>query len=303
MTTLRQTRDETAAATLMLAGAAALFGLVPLFARELQAMGVGDAAIALYRFGFAALALAPFAPLERDRRGKGAMLFGAGLAVGLGWIGYLEAVRQVPVAAAGVVYMSYPLFVALFAWLLLGQRPGARGLGAAALVLGAAALMLGPAALAGGAAPALLWSVGSPVTFGLAVVVLSAMTPGLGVLEKLSAFIGGAAAGLLPAVLAQDAPAFPGSAEGWVAVAGLGLTTAFVPHLIYAAFAPRVGPSRAAATGALELPTMLAIGWLAFGEAAGLREVAAAAALAIGAIFLAPSVRTPRAALSGASRR
>jgi drug/metabolite transporter (DMT)-like permease len=52
--------------------------------------------------------------------------------------------------------------------------------------------------------------------------------------------------------------------------------------------APRIGPARAAAAGAFELPTMLAIGWLAFAEPLGAVELTAAA-LVIGAILLTPA--------------
>lgn len=285
-------------ATLTLCVSAVLFGLTPLFARGLQAQGVGDAAIAFYRFGFSALALLPFVPRARAQRAQALALLGGGALMGLGWIGWLEAVRQASVAAAGVVYMTFPLFAALFAWALAGLRPGRRGLGAGALVLGAAALAAGPAA-GHGAGAALLWALPAPASFGLLIVLLTALTPKLGPLEKLACSLGGSALGLLAAMLADGAPALPAEPEGWAMVAGLGLVTALAPQIAYVLAAPRVGPSRAAATGAFELPTMMAIGALAFGEAVAARELAAGA-LVIAAIFVSPALAPE---VSGASRR
>jgi drug/metabolite transporter (DMT)-like permease len=125
--------SSAAFATLAVALSAVCFGLTPLFARELQATGAGPATIALYRYVFAAALLWPLLPLAPGKRRQGALLGLAGLMMGLGWIGYLEAVKAAPVSAAGVVYMSYPLFAILFARLLLGQKLTLRALGSAAL--------------------------------------------------------------------------------------------------------------------------------------------------------------------------
>jgi len=54
-------------------------------------------------------------------------------------------------------------------------------------------------------------------------------------------------------------------------------------------FAARfVSAARASAAGAAELPTMMAVGWLAFGEAVGAREVIGAL-LVIAAIAVTPA--------------
>ncbi len=285
-----------AAATAIIALTAVCFGLVPLFARELQALGLGSAAIALVRYLFSALVMLPFLPRAREKRGEALMLFGAGLFMGLGWVGYLEAIRHAPVAAAGVVYMSYPLFAVLFAWGLAGQRPGRRALGAGALVVLAAALVLDPGGLDAGAVAALAWSLPAPIGFGLVIVVLSVLVRRLTVLERMACGMLGALSGLAPLTLTQTTLAdIPLGADGLLLIAGLGLVTALIPQLLYTIAAPMVGAARSAAAGAVELPTMFAIGWLAFGEPVGLREWGAGA-LVIGAVLLSPAVRPKRAA-------
>lgn len=283
-----------ATATAIIALTAFCFGLVPLFARELQALGLNSPAIALVRYLFSAIVMLPFLPRAREKRGEALMLAGAGLFMGLGWVGYLEAVRHAPVAAAGVVYMSYPLFAVLFAWLLAGQKLGVRALGAGALVLLAAALVLDPAGLTDGAVAALLWSLPAPVGFGLIIVVLSALVHRLSVLERMACGMLGALMGLAPLTLSQTSLAeVPLDGEALALIAGLGLVTALIPQLLYTIAAPMVGAARSAAAGSVELPTMFAIGWLAFGESIGPREWIAAA-LVIAAVLLSPAVRPKR---------
>ena len=170
-------------ATLAIAAAAVFFGLVPLFARHLQALGFDDTAIALYRYVFTATVTLPFLPLAREKRRQALLLAGSGFFMGIGWVAYLRAIETAPVAAAGVVYMSYPVFTLLFAWLLLKRRPGPRAWGACALVLAGAGLLMGGGDFGGNPA-SLLLALPAPLFFGLIVVVLSAMVPKLDTLEK-----------------------------------------------------------------------------------------------------------------------
>lgn len=281
-----------AAPTLVILLAAVGFGLVPLFAKHLQALGVSSPAIALYRFCFSALATAPFLPYARAKRGQALVVVASGVFVGLGWIGYLEAVQNVTVAAAGVVYMSYPLFALAFAWLFAGQRPGGRALAAGLLVLSAALLLLDPDQLSTSGVHALLWSLPAPMSFGLVVVVLSCLVSRLDGLERLACVMLGASLGLAPLAAAGTGAgsALPGSVAGWALVLGLAAVTALLPQLLYVLACRHVGPARTSAAGAFELPTMFAVGWLAFGEPLSLAELAAGS-LILAATLVAPAVR------------
>lgn len=286
-------RLSVAGATSVIALTSVCFGLVPLFARELQALGVGPASIALYRYLFTALVLLPFLPLARGKRRAAITMGFAGLCMGLGWIGYLEAIETAPVAAAGVVYMSYPLFALLFAWLLLGQRPGARAGLAALLILGGALILFQGESLGEGAITALLWSLPAPIGFGFIIVVLSSMTASLNPLERMASGMLGAILGLAPlAVTTEAAMLLPSGAGQWALVLAMGLVTALIPQFLYTVACPRVGAARAAAAGSFELPTMLIVGWLFFGEALGPQQ-AFAAALVLTAILLSPPVAAP----------
>ncbi len=291
MTAITQTSNPTfgpAAATVAIAVSAVCFGLVPLFARELQALGVDPAAIAFYRYAFTAAVMLPFLPLARWKRRQAVTLALTGMLTGLGWIGYLRAIETESVAAAGVVYMSYPVFALLFAWALLRQRPGLRAWAACVLVLAGAALLVGGDQDI--SARALVWALPAPITFGLIIVVLSTMVPDLSVPERLACGIGGAVVGLAPlAAMAGPGALVPASGEVWLSILGMGLLSALLPQVIYTFACPRVGPARAAATGAFELPTMIAVGWFAFSETVGVLDLTAAA-LVLAAILLAPAI-------------
>lgn len=284
-------------ATLMIMFTALCFGLVPLFARELQAAGTDSATIALYRSGASALLLLPWLPTAREKRFEAVLLLGAGVAMGLGWAAYLEALKVAPVALAGVVYMSYPLFTLLFAWLALGHRPSGRSWATVALIFAAAALALGPAGSADGANThfaSLLFVLPAPITFGFIIVVVSACVTRLTPVERMACAMLGSVAGLSPISAGLGA----GSGADWLALLGqtwpliIGLTalTAFIPQLIYSYAAPLVGPQRSAAAGSVELPMMFAVGWLAFGEVVGFVEVIAAG-LVIAAVVISPPLR------------
>jgi drug/metabolite transporter (DMT)-like permease len=263
-----------------------------LFVRELYGLGVGASAIAFWRFAFSALVMLPFLPLARAKRRQALMLGGAGLAQGVAWVGYMHAIEAGPIAISGVIYMSYPVFALIFAWILLGNRPTWRAWVAGALVLAAAVLVIGGdgADLNGASLGILLWSVPAPIFFGLIIVVLSSMAMGLSPFERMAAGMWGALIGLAPmAIFAEPGTFLPGSVDAWLAIAGLGAVTALVPQLIYTFACAKTGPARAAAAGSIELPTMIGIGWIAFAEQPGLVEIAAVVLVVI-AILLAPPI-------------
>jgi len=279
-----------AGATLVIAASAVCFGLVPIFVRELQGLGTGPATIALYRYGFSVIFLLPFLPLEKHKRGGALQMAGAGCVLGLSLIGYLEALETAPVAAAGVVYMSYPVFAALFAFLLLRQALTWRSLAAAGLVVSAALLLLDPETLSPEVFRSLLWAIPAPVAFGFLVVVLSGLAGALSAAERTVCGLGGSVIGLLPLAIQEgQGSVLPSTGAEWGLIVTMGLATALIPQILFSVACQKVGPMRTAAAGSFELPTMFLVGWLVFGEAIGFREIASAA-LVLSAILVAPAI-------------
>ncbi len=266
------------------------FGLVPLFARQLLEQGLSAEVIAFYRFGFSALFTLPFLPRSRDKIWQALLLFGAGIFMAFGWIGYIRAIEIVPLATAGVLYMTYPLFVLVLARFLVGQRITVKALLAGTLVIGAAASALAPGSVTPAQLSALLPCLSAPVSFALVVVVLSSMVPRLTAPERLSCGMLGAVVGLAPALMtAEVIVLLPATVDGWYSIAAMAILTATLPQILYTVATPRVGPTRSAVAGAAELPTMMAIGWLAFGETIGGAEMAGGLLILI-AIVIAPKI-------------
>lgn len=282
-------------ATLVVTLACVSFGMVPLFARLLLEAGMSAAAIGFFRYAFSGIVMLPFLPLARNKRRDALRLISAGVLMGLGWVSYLHALDTVSVAVVGLIYMTYPVFALLLAWLLVRQTPTPRAWIGSALVLGAALVVFDGTA-SGAGSWALLLSLPAPILFALIIVVLTCLTPTLSSVEKLSCGMVGSVVGLAPIVALTDPAAFlPRDDEVWLTILAMGLVTALIPQLLYTIAAPRIGPGRAAAAGAVELPTMIVLGWLAFGETVGVREIAASG-LVLAAILLVPPISAPRPA-------
>ncbi len=265
------------------------FGIVPLFARWLLAAGLSPEAIAIYRFGLTLLVALPFFPRQSHKLRPAFWLIGSGYLMGLGWTTYVRAIDTAPLASAGVIYMCYPLFVVILARFMLRQALTWRALAASGLVVLAAATALAPGAIDGDQALALLRTLPAPLSFALMIIVLVSLSLGLNAMERVCCTSLGAVAARLPGVLAQDAAAIlPADAATWGIVVAMALATATLPQIVYVLASPQVGPARAAVAGSVELPTMMLIGWLVFGEPLGLFE-AVAAGLVLTAIMLVPA--------------
>lgn len=243
------------------------FGVLPYFARGLTEQGMPPHVIAFHRFTLAAVVLSPL--LVRNRHKARAILWGlgAGAAMGLGWIGYVAALRSAPVALVGVLYMTYPVFTLLIAWVLFQTKPTLRASGAAGLIILAAFVASGPAAVDSDVLPALLLSLAAPMGFGLGITVLVYRLTALPPMARIAAVSLGSVLGLLPLVVTSDPSALvPEDGQGWVLLAGIALGTALIPQLVYSICAPIAGAAQTAVIGSIELPTMFAVGLLAFGE-------------------------------------
>ena len=277
------------AATGIIALSALGFGLIPFFARRLTDLGLASSAVILFRWGFSAALLLPFVRLTRAKLAPFIWAVGTGLGLGLGWVAYVEALRSIPVATVAVIYMTYPLFSILAAWLVFSRRPERRAFVGAILVLAAAALALVPTGVAPSNMGAVAIAFAAPLSFGFAVSVLSERLALLNPVERIGSTGLGAVIGVLPLILGlPSGQILPTEAEGWVLVVAMGLLTSLVPKIGYALAAPFVGTARAAVAGAVELPTAFLIGWLAFGETLGFNQIGAGL-LVLSAVFLTPT--------------
>lgn len=247
------------------------FGTIPYFAKSLTDAGMASYSVAFYRYGLSAFVMLPlFLRVLAAQPKIAAWGVLSGVSVGLGWIGFVYALRTVPVSTVGVLYMTYPVFTLLIGWIWFRDAPSRRAITGALLVVMAALLASSPAAVEPRHLPALLVSLTAPVSFGFGInVLIHKLTP-IRPFARVASFSVGASISLLPLmILSAPGTVLPQVPEHWWLIAGLALGTALLPQLIYTTFAPQIGAARSAVAGAVELPTMFFVGWFMLGEVIG----------------------------------
>jgi drug/metabolite transporter (DMT)-like permease len=278
-----------------------LFGLIPFFARSLTDAGIAPPAVSMFRYLVPALVFLPFLRLRGPL--LPATLWGlvSGFLVALGWVGYVKALTLMPVPVAGVLYMTYPLLVLVVGWMFFADRPHPMAALGGALILVAAVIVAWPAIAAEADATfgpgAVLLALAAPLGFGLGVNVLTHKLVVLTTPSRIASFAAGSVVGLMPLVLTLPVEnVLPSDAREWGLVLGLSVLTALIPQLLYTTWVPRIGAAKSGAMGAIELPTMFAVGWAVMGDPVGPREIVAGV-LVMAAILLTPS-KAPEGGLS-----
>jgi len=270
------------------------FGTIPYFAKSLTDSGMASHAVAFYRYGLSALVLFPLLlrlPVGQRKTALWGIL--SGVSVGLGWIGFVSALKSVPVSTVGVLYMTYPVFTLLIGWIWFHDVPAKKGITGALMVIVAALVASSPAAVEPRHLPAILISLSAPITFGFAINVLIHKLTSIRPIARVAAFSVGASISLMPLlILSEPDTVLPQNASDWQLIGGLALCTALLPQLLYVTFAPRIGAVRSAVAGSVELPTMFFIGWYTLGEVIGLAQWLACLLITL-AILMTPARATP----------
>lgn len=280
---------------LLIMCAAIAFGATPIFVKRLIEIGTPPELIAFYRYVVTALVLLPFLSLRLSRVRATSLGLVAGVAMGLGWIGYVTSLSKVPVAVAGIYYLSYPLFAILFALALTTHRPGVRGALAVVMIIAAGWVAMTPGLAAVLTPEMVLMGLGAPIAFGFAIAVAIGWLGPLNPLQRLGSVALGATLALAAFVLWQqpDPKIFLPTTAILMPVLGVGLLTALLPSMIYVIGAPRIGPVRAATAGLLELPAMAMFAWWLFQEEIAERQIAAVVLIMLSTLVIALS-RAPK---------
>ena len=289
-------------ATLLVVLTSILMGSVPVFARELTDAGLSAVSVSFYRNLLGAVVLIGLLRFSAPKRRATLWALSAGLFMGLGWTAYVRAVEVVPVSTAGVIYMSYPLFAIVLAWVLFRQPATQRALFSGVVVMAASLVALG-AELGSGDTEVLLVAFAAPISFGFAVAVLTERLAVLRPIERVAPIAFGSTVGLLPIMATQSwDESIPSDLTTWALALGIAVVTAIGPQWIYSAAAPNVGPARAAIAGSTELPMMFLVGYLWFDEALTVQQ-GIAGAMVLVAILLVPSRQSPGLSIVRRRRR
>ncbi len=197
---------------------------------------VGPAAAGFWRMLFALPVLAAWTAVEQRRPVDGKARGGAfgaialaGLAFGFDVTLYNAALDHTTIANASLLGNLAPVGVVLGGWLLLGERPSRRILGALMLAIAGALLLVLPRFAGGGQASGNLFGDGLAVAAAIsyASYILAVRRArdraDAGYVGLVSSVV--CAVFCLAAALALGEHIIPGSLQGWLAVAALGLVS------------------------------------------------------------------------------
>lgn len=262
----------------------------------------GAATVAFYSCLFALPALAGVAVPERMRHGPrrtAARLAAAvaGLLLGVDLVLWNHAIAAVGAGIATVLGALHVPFVALAAWMLLGERPN-RGFAIALPVLMAGVVLvsgvLGGAMAGGRPVAGIVFSIGSAAAYAAFLLTLRQTSTGSPhVAGPLADATGGAAIGSLLLGLAFGGLplAIPLSTVGWLLLLALGTRT--VGWLLIASSLPRLPAAVASVMLLLQPAAGLALAAVVLGERPSPAQLGGAALLCGGVLIAG---RNPRAA-------
>lgn len=263
------------------------FGLSPLLATRTFAHGVAPVSAAFVRVTVLMLVLSPCAP-RAARWGRQAWIVGAGGAISmLGFAGFFVALDRAPVAAATVVYYTYPVVVLVLSSIVWRRRMQVWEIAMCAAVIIGVAFAVGPISMSGALILALAPAFAAPIGWGVYLLVLSGPAAAMPTLPKVFAGTCGGSVVLLPIVLVTSGWHIVPLTSG--AITSLALLTACtfaIPAVLVSWGAARAGERASAMIGSAEFAVAVVIGWLFLGDdlnrlqMAGIALVLAAAAVA-----------------------
>ncbi|MFN3216608.1 MAG: DMT family transporter [Acidimicrobiales bacterium] len=270
------------------------FGFSPLLATRAFAAGIDPVAASFLRIAVLLVVLAPWAPRLRGWRRESAIVFGGGAVSMLGFAGYFLALDAAPVAAATVVYYTYPLVVLVLS-AIVWKRPMRRcEVALAATILAGVVLCVGPTGVTGPVLVALLPAVAAPVGWALYLLVLSGPAAHMPTAPKILAGAAGGVTALLPFTLARTGGHIaPFTLEAVGAVGLLTLCTLAIPAVLVTWGAPGAGDRATAMIGSLEFVVALAVSWVLMGDSLGPTQLLGAG-LVCAAVGIASRRRNPQ---------
>jgi drug/metabolite transporter (DMT)-like permease len=284
----------TAFATLLLI--ALVMGANHVAARIAFNNGVDVATAVVFRSGVTALVLVLLLRMQRapvrftPRHWQ--MLPVIGLLVGVQSLCIYSSVARLPVALALLAFNTYPIWTAMWSWLVYKHRPERAMLIAMPVILVGLALALDVFGAASGLGAAGQWArIGAGVafalaaagTFGLALVITQHETAGVDGRVRTAATMGMATLVALAAVAVQGGFQLPAATAGWWGLATLTLLYGTGFTIMFTVL-PKLGVVGNSAIMNVEPVFALALGWLILGQAIAPVQVAGALVV-VGAVM------------------
>ena len=247
-------------------------------------------AIAFWRCALGAAVLLPPALVRKDRFPRGRVLYvglASGVALGAHFGFWISSLDYTSVAASVVLVSTQPVFVAVLAYLLFGERTSPLSfLGIVVAIAGTAVIAfdrtVGSAAFLGN----VLALVGAVTVAVYVLIGRSSRTGGVGVLPYSIVVYSAAAATLLPVALFFDARLWGYSGETWFWLAAITVGPQLMGHTVFN-WALRYVEASIVSGVILGEPVVAAIlAWLVLSERPGLLTVAGGAVVLAGLYLL-----------------
>ena len=254
-------------------------------------------AVAFWRNALGVLVLLPLALYWREAFPRGRTLsygVASGAALGAHFGFWISSLDYTSVAASVVLVCTQPVFVAILAYLVFGERTS---------LLSFLGILV---ALAGTAVIASDGSVGSATFFGNALAVIGAImvavyvligrslrTTGVGVLPYSIVVYAAASATLAPAALYAGAPLWGYSGETWFWLFAITLGPQIIGHTVFNWALKYVDASIISGTILAEPIVSALLAWLVLSERPGLATVLGGVVVLVGLYLLLRGYRTP----------
>ena len=247
-------------------------------------------AIAFWRCALGAVVLLPLALVRGDRFPKGRTLYAgvaSGVALGAHFGFWISSLDYTSVAASVVIVSTQPVFVAVLAYLLFGERTTPLSFLGIIVSLAGTALIavdrtVGSAAILGN----VLALIGA-VTVAIYVLIgRSSRTGGVGVLPYSIVVYSASAVTLLPAALVFDVRLWGYSAETWFWLAAITVGPQLMGHTVFNWALRYVEASIISGTILAEPVISALLAWLVLSEKPGVLTLVGGAVVLAGLYFL-----------------
>jgi drug/metabolite transporter (DMT)-like permease len=247
-------------------------------------------AVAFWRCALGAAVLLPPALVRGDRFPRGRSLYvglASGVALGAHFGFWISSLDFTSVAASVVLVSTQPVFVAVLAYLVFGERTTPLSFAGILVALVGTAVIaadrtVGSAALLGN----VLALVGAVTVAVYVLIGRSSRTGGVGVLPYSVVVYSAAAVTLLPAALFFDVPLWGYSGETWFWLAAITLGPQLMGHTVFNWALRYVEASVISGTILAEPVASALLAWLILSERPGLLTLLGGAVVLAGLYFL-----------------
>lgn len=249
--------------TIAVAVSAVGFGLSPLLATRAFDNGVSPISASLARVAALMVIFLPSARHLAGWRREGLIVAGGGAISMLGFAGYFVALNRSPVAAATVVYYTYPAVVLVLSSLVWRRRMRRWEVAVCGTVLVGVVMAVGPISMSAAQMMSLAPAFAGPFGWALYLLVLSGPAAAMPTLPKVLAGSFGGVAILAPITAATTGwRIVPLTSGALTSVAMLTVCTLAIPALLVTWGAARSGERATAMIGSVEFAVAMGIGWL-----------------------------------------